>query len=462
MKMKFIMWNSKFWVLMCTLVSSTLLTINCYSNTGLVFHQGSWDEVRALAKEQQKPIFVKVYAEYCMPCKMMEDYVFTDTKVAGVFSENFVNFNVDLQSFEGSLFQLAYEIKAVPDLLFFSPEGMLVSREKGAKTKDELLGFAQRAITQMELEVADDQREIVSTKKNREPSKDGTAAIAATTGSGDGSSDKSTNSIFSPERPRKKVKLSLYEMDKMFADGYHKNIFLFDYAYELRENGRSTSEVSKAYVKAQNWKNTSTWHSDNIRYIYDFANEVDHPALQLMAENMDRMLEAYSREDLETKIATSIHNSILEASERQDRNILKKSLSIIDQVRMSESLKLKNSSKANFYEGSDNWKKFCKEMDQQIRKGFHRDAEDLNLLALKVYDNTNKKKLLKICLDWVELSIQMSPHQYNYDTKARILLKLNDVEEALFASEKAIQIAEKQKENCSKSVDLSKRIKNLL
>lgn len=459
MKMKFIMWNSKFWVLVCALItSSTLLTVNCYSNTGLVFHQGSWDEVRALAKEQKKPIFVKVYADYCMPCKMMEDYVFTDNQVAGVFSENFVNYNVDLQSFEGSLFQLAYEIKSVPDLLFFTPEGLLVSREKGAKTKDELLGFAQRAITQMELEVANEQ---LAAKKNREPKQDGTGEIAAS-GSDDESSNSSSKRAFNPERPSKKVKLSLYEMDKMFAEGYRKNVLLFDYAYDLRDANRSTLEPSAAYIKAKNWKKESSWHLDNIRYIYDFATDVNHPAFKLMKDNMGRMMKAYSREDLETKIANTIHNSVLVAAEKSDRKTLKKSLSVVDDLRLRQGVKLKNSCKANFYEGSENWKKFSREIDQQISRGFHQSPEDLNLLALKVYDNTNKKKLLKTCLTWVDLSISKSAQQYNYDTKARILLKLNKIDEALRAADRAIQLAEEKDEKCDKSVDLSKRIKNLL
>ena len=43
---------------------------------GMQFFEGSWSEVLAAAKEQNKYVFVDAFADWCVPCKWMTKNVF--------------------------------------------------------------------------------------------------------------------------------------------------------------------------------------------------------------------------------------------------------------------------------------------------------------------------------------------------------------------------------------------------
>ncbi|MEO1449252.1 MAG: thioredoxin family protein, partial [Bacteroidota bacterium] len=38
---------------------------------GIDFKSGTWDEIKAMAAESDKPIFVDAYTTWCGPCKWM-------------------------------------------------------------------------------------------------------------------------------------------------------------------------------------------------------------------------------------------------------------------------------------------------------------------------------------------------------------------------------------------------------
>ena len=48
---------------------------------GINFFEGSFQEVKAEAKKQNKIIFIDCYTSWCGPCKWMAKNVFTDKKV---------------------------------------------------------------------------------------------------------------------------------------------------------------------------------------------------------------------------------------------------------------------------------------------------------------------------------------------------------------------------------------------
>ena len=61
------------------------------------------------AMEKNKPLFIEFEADWCLPCKMMSEEVFTHKETADYFNENFVNYKVDVEEGTG------------PCLLYTSP-----------------------------------------------------------------------------------------------------------------------------------------------------------------------------------------------------------------------------------------------------------------------------------------------------------------------------------------------------
>ncbi|HEX9957587.1 MAG TPA: thioredoxin family protein [Fibrella sp.] len=98
---------------------------------GIHFFTGSWKEVLAEAKKQNKPVFVDIYTTWCGPCKLMAKQAFPDEAVGKLFNDNFVSYQIDAEKGEGIAIAKQYAITAYPTSLFVSADGSLIQRTIG-------------------------------------------------------------------------------------------------------------------------------------------------------------------------------------------------------------------------------------------------------------------------------------------------------------------------------------------
>lgn len=112
---------------------------------GIKFEHGTWAEVKAKAKTENKIIFVDVYTSWCGPCKVLAKTVFTDSNVGEYFNKNIISFKIDAEKGEGPEFAKTYEVKAFPTLLFINGDGELVLKAVGGKSIDEFIALAKSA-----------------------------------------------------------------------------------------------------------------------------------------------------------------------------------------------------------------------------------------------------------------------------------------------------------------------------
>ncbi len=77
------------------------------------------------AKANNKPVMIDFYADWCIPCKELDQFTFSDSRVIEL-SKNFTMIKADLtksQSPEVKALQKKYEIKGVPTLVFLNRKG---------------------------------------------------------------------------------------------------------------------------------------------------------------------------------------------------------------------------------------------------------------------------------------------------------------------------------------------------
>jgi thiol:disulfide interchange protein len=100
-----------------------------------------------MANDKDKIVFVDFYATWCLPCKMMDEDVFTDKNISQYFNKNFINYKVDGEKGNGANLALLYQITVYPTLLFLDGDGKVLVRKEGAAYHTELRALAEEALS---------------------------------------------------------------------------------------------------------------------------------------------------------------------------------------------------------------------------------------------------------------------------------------------------------------------------
>ncbi len=99
------------------------------------------------AAETKKPVLIHFYSTSCGPCVVMERDVFSDPEVLRACGEYYIMVKVNL--LEDRTAAGRYGIQGVPTDVILSPEGNLVAKSMGGKTKDKFNTFFRSVATQM-------------------------------------------------------------------------------------------------------------------------------------------------------------------------------------------------------------------------------------------------------------------------------------------------------------------------
>ena len=118
---------------------------------GIQFNkEAKFETFLATAKSENKLVFVEFYADWCTPCKMMEQQVFSDKSIGDFFNKKFVNVKVDSEKGNGPDLAAIFEVTALPTLLFLDEIGRVVERREGAAFHKDLMNMAENALSQKE------------------------------------------------------------------------------------------------------------------------------------------------------------------------------------------------------------------------------------------------------------------------------------------------------------------------
>jgi len=110
------------------------------------FQSGSWTEILAKAKTENKLVFIDAYTTWCAPCKKMAKEVFPKTEVADFYNKMFVNIKMDMENGEGVNLARTYNVNVFPTLLFVDGEGSLVHRSAGYHNVEQFLTLGTEAL----------------------------------------------------------------------------------------------------------------------------------------------------------------------------------------------------------------------------------------------------------------------------------------------------------------------------
>ncbi len=112
-----------------------LTSISVFAQTeqvsGVRFLEADWASALSKAKQEDKLIFLDIYASWCGPCKKLKRTTFANEKLGTFFNEHFICVAVDGEKGEGPKLARHYSVRGYPTLLFIDGLGNVVHQEVG-------------------------------------------------------------------------------------------------------------------------------------------------------------------------------------------------------------------------------------------------------------------------------------------------------------------------------------------
>lgn len=101
----------------------------------------------AIEKAQSKnaPIFIDFYTTWCLPCRVMDEEVFSQKGVINFYNKNFVNMKVNAEKNNGPNLKFLYGIQGYPTFVVVDHNGTEIKRHQGSLTYSGLLEFGRSA-----------------------------------------------------------------------------------------------------------------------------------------------------------------------------------------------------------------------------------------------------------------------------------------------------------------------------
>ena len=106
-----------------------------------LFVEGTLEQVEAMAAREGKLYFVDFYANWCLPCKWMDETTFSDPEVANFLRANYIPTKVNIDDFDGFKYKEQYNVRMLPTFIIFNSSGNIVGRFEESMPPSKMLNL---------------------------------------------------------------------------------------------------------------------------------------------------------------------------------------------------------------------------------------------------------------------------------------------------------------------------------
>ncbi|HHB78508.1 MAG TPA: DUF255 domain-containing protein [Saprospiraceae bacterium] len=98
------------------------------------------------AQKEKKLVFVDMYADWCAPCKVMDEELYMNEDFSDIINKDFISYKVNVEKDNGSHLGTIFSVEVLPTILFLDAEGNVLQRSDGALSYSQFLEMAARAV----------------------------------------------------------------------------------------------------------------------------------------------------------------------------------------------------------------------------------------------------------------------------------------------------------------------------
>lgn len=370
-------------------LSLCLVSVSLLNAQEISFNHGTWAEIKAKAKAENKLIFVDAYTTWCGPCKAMAKNTFTKTTIASYYNSNFINAKIDMEKGEGIELAKQYNVNCYPNLLYIDGDGNIVHRGAGYLDTTDFLALAKTAQ----------------------------------------SSDK-----------------NFAYLKKQYESGKAGKSFIADYLRTLANSCLSANDEAKKYLATV--KEEALIQAENWRIIYDYIEDINAPAFTYLVKNRAAFAAKYTADSVNGKIFnTYLGEGLAKVREKKGNpevvaafkaELKKTAFERGDEIGLMLDL--------SYAKARNDWDLYYKAAKPLVEKYNQKDAGFINNVTWTLFEKSKDKNHLMDAEKWAKHMVEVAPEAAFLDTYANILYKNGKKSEAIATEKKAVEkaIADKQ------------------
>ncbi len=351
----------------------------------LKFQKLEWSEALSMAKSENKLIFLNAMAEWSQPCKLMEEFTYSDPEVGEFYNQSFINMSVDMEVFPWTELAERYSVFLYPTLLFINGNGKVVHRGCGAMESTAMIQLGKTALDP-------EQRLEGIQKKYDEGNRD-------------------------PE--------FLAEMSMMLNEACLDQSSWVDHFFgELEQN---------------QWTSKPAWTMINFNVQDPYS-----PYFQYLMKYRDLYVMNYGKDTVDQKIYDVLLSQFSEIYNGEDYRLfaIQALKSIIQEMEFTRKEELSAMVNLQYAEEKEDWELYCESAILVVDQQAVEDPQQLNEFAWKIYVFSDDEQQLTTAKNWIEPLVNQYEDPSFIDTYASLLYKLGEIKAAIRWEKKAVRLAE--------------------
>jgi thiol-disulfide isomerase/thioredoxin len=356
-------------------------------NRSIRFTEKPWQEIVAMAKKENKIIFLDGFASWCGPCKWMAANMFTNDSIADYYNKTFICASFDMEKGEGLMLRQKYAVRAYPSLIFINANEEMVHERVGAPQK-------VRDYIDMGM-------------------------VALNPGEG----------------------LAAYI--KKYKEGNNSPEFIQTYLYRLAEAYIPVNTVLKKYFATQG--ESDLLNRINWNIINRFVSDINDPPFDFLVKHRSEYGKLYSKDSVNAKISDVYMNSMnMTFRNGNTRNADSAYTVLKEKVKASgfeDAGKVIFKADLLWYQSRGKNSEFLELAYNNMEKYDQDDYSLLSGVAWMVSSMTTEQKYLEKALSWFKRSVSLMEEPVNLDRYASLLFKMGKTDEAIKQEKKAISLA---------------------